>query len=93
MDGRSLANYGMKGPHMNPASTAAPKDEKSAFPKEIIRQAIAEGKALIKDGKTKVEATTAMYAMLKAADSPSHYPARTNIEHPMEYQAQNRKFI
>lgn len=53
---------------MTPASNSAPKDEKPAFPKEIIRQAIAEGKALIKDGKTKVEVATAMYAKLKAAD-------------------------
>ena len=53
---------------MTPASTTAPKDEKPAFSKEIIRQAIADGKAIIKDGKTKVEAATAMYAKLKAAD-------------------------
>ena len=38
------------------------------FPKETIKAAIAEGKALVKDGKTKVEATTAMYAKLKTAD-------------------------
>jgi len=38
------------------------------FPKEIVKQAIADGKALIKAGKTKVEATTAMYAKLKDAD-------------------------
>ena len=53
---------------MTPASTTAPKDEKPSFPKEIIRQAIADGKAIIKDGKTKVEAATAMYAKLKSAD-------------------------
>jgi hypothetical protein len=38
------------------------------FPKETIKAAISEGKALIKDGKTNVEATTAMYAKLKNAD-------------------------
>ncbi len=53
---------------MTPASTTAPKAEKPAFPKEVIRAAIADGKAIIKDGKTKVEAATAMYAKLKAAD-------------------------
>ncbi len=53
---------------MTPASTTAPKSEKPAFPKELIRAAIADGKAIIKDGKTKVEAATAIYAKLKAAD-------------------------
>jgi hypothetical protein len=43
-------------------TTAAP------FSKEVVKQAIADGKALIKDGKTKVEATTAMYQKLKIAD-------------------------
>jgi hypothetical protein len=38
------------------------------FPKETVKAAIAEGKALIKDGKTRVEATTAMYKTLKGAD-------------------------
>jgi hypothetical protein len=47
---------------MTPAQNPAP------FPKEIIQQAISEGRALIKDGKTKVEAATAMYAKLKNAD-------------------------
>jgi hypothetical protein len=37
-------------------------------PQGTIRQAISEGKALVKDGKTKVEATNAMYAKLKATD-------------------------
>ncbi|MEO5659962.1 MAG: hypothetical protein ABIQ90_09215 [Polaromonas sp.] len=47
---------------MTPAQNPAP------FPKETVKAAIAEGKALIKDGKTKVEATTAKYAKLKNAD-------------------------
>jgi hypothetical protein len=47
---------------MTPAQNAAP------FPKDTIKAAIADGKALIKDGKTKVEATTAMYVKLKTAD-------------------------
>jgi len=46
---------------MTPAQNPAP------FPKDTIKAAISEGKALIKDGKTKVEAT-AMYAKLKNAD-------------------------
>jgi hypothetical protein len=46
----------------------SPAQNPSLFPKETIQQAISEGKALIKDGKTKVEAATAMYAMLKNAD-------------------------
>jgi len=36
---------------MTPAQNPAP------FPKEVLKQAIADGKAPIKDGKTKVEAT------------------------------------
>ena len=44
-----------------PANTAA-------FPKETVKQAISEGKALIKDGKTKVESATAMLKTLKGAD-------------------------
>lgn len=47
---------------MTPASTPA------AFPKETIKQAIADGKALIKDGKSKVDAAVAMYGKLKGAD-------------------------
>ena len=53
---------------MTPVSTITPKPEKPTFPKELVRQAIAEGKAIIKDGKTKVVAATAMYAKLKSAD-------------------------
>jgi hypothetical protein len=48
--------------------TPAAQTTANTFPKEVIKQAIADGKALIKDGKTKVEATTAMYAKLKTAD-------------------------
>jgi hypothetical protein len=40
----------------------------SIFPKETVKQAVAEGKALIKEGKTKVEAALAMYTKIKAAD-------------------------
>ncbi|OAI44279.1 hypothetical protein AYO42_04995 [Rhizomicrobium sp. SCGC AG-212-E05] len=47
---------------MTPAQNPAP------FPKETVKAAVAEGKALIKEGKTKVEATTAMFAKLKTAD-------------------------
>lgn len=46
---------------MSPTQTAS-------FPKETVKAAIADGKALAKDGKTKVEITTAMYQKLKAAD-------------------------
>ena len=45
-----------------------PPAQTAAFPKETIKQAVSEGKALIKDGKTKVEATTAMFKTLKGAD-------------------------
>jgi hypothetical protein len=38
------------------------------FPKETIKSAIFEGRALIKDGKITVEATTVMFAKLKNAD-------------------------
>ena len=48
---------------MTQAAQTAP-----AFPKETIKQAISEGKALIKDGKSKVEAAMAIYAKIKAAD-------------------------
>lgn len=50
---------------MTPAPSTQPAKE---FPKETLKQAIAEGKQIIKDGKTKVEATTAMYSKLKTAD-------------------------
>lgn len=53
---------------MTPAPTNAAATTPAPFSKEILKQAIAEGKQLIKEGKTKVEATTAMYAKLKAAD-------------------------
>jgi hypothetical protein len=36
--------------------------------KDIVKQAIAEGKAMAKEDKTKVEITTAMYQKLKDAD-------------------------
>jgi len=48
--------------------TPAAQTTANTFPKEVVKQAIADGKAMIKDGKTKVEATTAMYAKLKNAD-------------------------
>ena len=49
--------------------TPAPNGQTTKeFPKDVLKAAIAEGKAMIKDGKTKVEATTAMYAKLKNAD-------------------------
>jgi hypothetical protein len=47
---------------MTPAQNPAP------FPKDTIKAAISDGKALIKDGKTKVEAATAMFLKLKGAD-------------------------
>ncbi len=53
---------------MTPVSTTAPKDEKPAFPKETLKQAIADGKALLKEGKPKVEAAMAIYKKLKGAD-------------------------
>lgn len=47
--------------------TPAPQTA-AVFPKETVKQAVADGKALIKDGKTKVEAAMAIYAKVKAAD-------------------------
>jgi hypothetical protein len=47
---------------MTPAQNPAP------FPKETIKAAISEGKAPLKDGKTKVEVTAAIYAKLKNVD-------------------------
>ena len=38
------------------------------IPKETVKQAIAEGKALLKDGKPKVEAAMAIYKKLKNGD-------------------------
>jgi hypothetical protein len=46
---------------MTPAQNPAP------FPKDTIKAAIADGRALIKDGKTKDEAITAIYVKLKVA--------------------------
>jgi hypothetical protein len=40
----------------------------STFPKETVKQAVADGRALIKNGKTKVEAALAIYGKIKAAD-------------------------
>ena len=48
--------------------TATPPAKPAPFPKDVVRQAVADGKALTKDGKTKVEVATAMYQKLKAAD-------------------------
>ena len=45
-----------------------PPAQTAAFPKDTIKQAVSEGKALIKDGKTKVEAATAMFKTLKGAE-------------------------
>jgi hypothetical protein len=39
-----------------------------SVPKETIKGAVADGKTLIRDGKTKVEAAMAIYAKLKGAD-------------------------
>ena len=47
-----------------PAATTA----QNPIPKETIRQAISEGKALIKDGKPKIEAAKAIFQKLKGAD-------------------------
>jgi len=46
---------------MSPTQTAP-------FPKETVKAAITEGKAMLKDGKTKVEITAAMYQKIKGAD-------------------------
>jgi len=48
---------------MTPAAQTA-----SPFPKETVKQAVADGKALIKEGKTKVESAMAIYSKIKAAD-------------------------
>ena len=47
---------------------AAQNPAQPTIPKETIRQAISEGKALIKDGKTKLEAATLIFQRLKGAD-------------------------
>ena len=47
---------------MTPAQTPVP------FPKETVKQAIADGKAQIKEGKSKVEAAVVIYGKLKGAD-------------------------
>jgi hypothetical protein len=49
-------------PAANPPAKPAP------FSKEVVKQAIDQGKALTKEGKTKVEVATAMYQKLKGAD-------------------------
>ena len=48
---------------MTPAAILPAKP--APFPKEVVKQAVAEGKALTKDGKTKVEVATAMYQKLR----------------------------
>jgi hypothetical protein len=53
---------------MNQENSMTTPAQTAAFPKETIKQAISEGKALIKDGKTKVEAATSMFQKLKGAD-------------------------
>lgn len=47
-----------------------PAQTKSApeFSKDTIKAAIAEGRAVIKDGKTKIEAAMAIYKKLRGAD-------------------------
>jgi hypothetical protein len=45
-----------------------PPAQTAAFPKETVKQAVSDAKALIKAGKTKVEAATAMFKTLKGAD-------------------------
>lgn len=45
-----------------------PAPQTSTFPKETVKQAVSEGRALLKDGKTKVEVATAMFQKLKGAD-------------------------
>jgi hypothetical protein len=51
-----------------PAKPSNPTSQTSTFSKEIVKAAIADGKAMLKDGKTKVEVATAMYQKLKGAD-------------------------
>jgi hypothetical protein len=46
---------------------AQPKSA-SEFPKETIKQAIADGKAVLKEGKPKVEAAIAIFKKMKGAD-------------------------
>lgn len=38
------------------------------FPKETVKQAVADGKAAMKEGKTKVEASLVIFGKLKGAD-------------------------
>lgn len=45
-----------------------PPAQTTSFPKDVVKQVIADGKAMAKDGKTKVEITAAMYQKLKNAD-------------------------
>lgn len=51
-----------------PNATTTQNPVQNAIPKETIRQAISEGKALLKDGKTKLEAATLIFQRLKGAD-------------------------
>ena len=55
-------------PAIQNSSNAKDAAKQPTIPKETVKAAIAEGKALIKDGKPKVEAAMAMYAKLKGAD-------------------------
>ena len=48
--------------------TNAPNSAHHPIPKDVIKQAVAEGKALLKDGKTKREAAMLIYQKLKGAD-------------------------
>jgi len=45
-----------------------PVQNPAPFPKETVKQAIVDGKAAIKDGKTKVEASLLIFGKLKGAD-------------------------
>jgi len=45
-----------------------PPAQTANFPKDAVKQAIADGKAMARDGKSKIEITAAMYQKLKNAD-------------------------
>ena len=47
------------------AKTPATTEKKVDLSKDSIKQAIAQGKALIKEGKSKADAARAIYALLK----------------------------
>ena len=49
-------------------NTPAQPKPGSDFSKETVKHAVAEGKALLKEGKTKVEVAMAIYKKLKSAD-------------------------